>query len=67
MHFSTRSMCSCPFVSLHQEHYRWPDEDASGVRAVLGRKLTVRGSSIQYYLWLRIIAGWILSAIFLAT
>jgi hypothetical protein len=55
-----------PFVNLHQEHYWWPDEDASGVCPVLGRKLTVRGSTIQYYLWLQIIAGWILSAIFLA-
>jgi hypothetical protein len=55
-----------PFVNLHQEHYWWPDEDASGLYPVLGRKLTVRGSSIQYYLWPQIIAGWILSAIFLA-
>jgi len=54
------------FVNLHQEHYWWPDEDACGACPFLGRRLTVRGSSIQYYLWLQIIAGWILSAIFVA-
>jgi hypothetical protein len=26
----------------------------------------VRGSLVEYYLWLQIIAGWLLSAIFIA-
>jgi hypothetical protein len=55
-----------PFVNLHQEHYWWPDESASGEYRLLGRNLTIRGSILRYYLWLQIIAGWLLSAIFIA-
>jgi hypothetical protein len=55
-----------PFVNLHQEHYWWPDAEASGNCAILDQKFGVRGSLVQYYLWLQIIAGWLLSAIFIA-
>jgi hypothetical protein len=55
-----------PFVNLHQEHYWWPDGRATGDFAVLGGRVPIRGSILRCYLWLQIIAGWILSAIFLA-
>jgi hypothetical protein len=55
-----------PFVNLHQENYWWPDESASGEYRLLGRDITIRGSILRYYLWLQIIAGWLLSAIFIA-
>ena len=55
-----------PFVDLHQEHYWWPDATATGECAVLGRSITVRGRALRYYLWLQIVAGWLLSAIFIA-
>jgi hypothetical protein len=55
-----------PFVNLHQERYWWPDGDASGDCVIFGRKLGVRGSVVQYYLWLQIMSGWLLSAIFVA-
>jgi hypothetical protein len=55
-----------PFVNLHQEHYWWPDGDASGNCVIFGRSVSVRGSLVEYYLWAQIIAGWILSAIFVA-
>ena len=55
-----------PLVNLHQEHYWWPDESASGEYRLLGRDITIRGSILRYYLWLQIIAGWLLSAIFIA-
>jgi hypothetical protein len=55
-----------PFVNLHQEHYWWPDADASGRCRVLRATVNCRGSFVLYYLWAQIIAGWILSAIFVA-
>ena len=55
-----------PFVNLHQEHYWWPDADAAGRCRVFGQTLNLRGSIVLYYLWAQIIAGWILSAIFVA-
>ena len=55
-----------PFVNLHQEHYWWPDATATGECALLGRSITVRGRTLRYYLWLQIVAGWLLSAIFIA-
>jgi hypothetical protein len=55
-----------PFVNLHQEHYWWPDATVSGECAVLGRNITVGGRALRYYLWLQIVAGWLLSAIFIA-
>ena len=55
-----------PFVDLHQEHYWWPDEQLQGECEIAGRKILVRGSTLRFYLWLQIIAGWLLSAIFIA-
>jgi hypothetical protein len=55
-----------PFVNLHQEQYWWPDESASGDYPFAGYNINVRGSILRYYLWLQIIAGWLLSAIFVA-
>src|SRR5277367_4294348 len=55
-----------PFVNLHQEQHWWPDETASGQCAVLGLRVPIRGALLRYYLWLHIIAGWLLSAIFIA-
>jgi hypothetical protein len=55
-----------PFVNLHQEHYWWPDETTSGECAIFGRRVPIRGSVLRYYLWLQIMAGWLLSAVFIA-
>jgi hypothetical protein len=55
-----------PFVNLHQEHYWWPDEAASGRGNLAGLSLLVDGRMLRCYLWLQIIAGWLLSAIFIA-
>jgi hypothetical protein len=55
-----------PFVNLHQEQHWWPDETASGECALLGLRVPIRGALLRYYLWLHIIAGWLLSAIFIA-
>jgi hypothetical protein len=55
-----------PFVNLHQEHYWWPDTKARGLCVILGRAISVRGSVLRYYLWLQIISGWLLSAVFIA-
>jgi hypothetical protein len=55
-----------PFVNLHQEHYWWPDEAASGQCNLAGLEFRVDGWLLRYYLWLQIIAGWLLSAIFVA-
>jgi hypothetical protein len=55
-----------PFVNLHQEHYWWPDESASGECSFLGRPLLIGGNFLRAYLWVQIIAGWLLSAIFVA-
>jgi hypothetical protein len=55
-----------PFVDLHQEHYWWPDNALEGECVIAGRRILVRGSALRVYLWLQIIAGWLLSAIFIA-
>jgi hypothetical protein len=55
-----------PFVDLHQEHYWWPDEAANGECEIAGRRVLIRGSHLRIYLWVQIIAGWLLSAIFVA-
>jgi hypothetical protein len=55
-----------PFVNLRQEQHWWPDETASGECTIFGLKIPVRGSVLRYYLWLQVIAGWLLSAIFVA-
>jgi hypothetical protein len=55
-----------PFVNLHQEHYWWPDANAHGDCVVLNRRLKMSGAFLRYYLWTQVIAGWLLSAIFVA-
>ncbi|WP_425164526.1 hypothetical protein [Candidatus Binatus sp.] len=55
-----------PFVNLHQEHYWWPDANASGECVMFGRAIRVRGRTLRYYLWLQVVIGWLLSAIFIA-
>jgi hypothetical protein len=55
-----------PFVNLHQEHYWWPDEALKGECMIAGRKIGIRGSTLRACLWLQIIAGWLLSLIFVA-
>jgi hypothetical protein len=55
-----------PFVNLHQENYWWPDETALGECAIFGHRIPVHSSILRYYLWLQIVAGWVLSAIFIA-
>jgi hypothetical protein len=55
-----------PFVNLNQRNYWWPDAEASGDFQVLHRQVRLRGSTLRYYLWLQILAGWLLSAIFVA-
>src|SRR5215472_10187342 len=55
-----------PFVNLHQEHYWWPNAAASGELTIAGVRLQMRGSFVLYYIWAQIIAGWLLSAIFIA-
>jgi hypothetical protein len=55
-----------PFVNLHQEHYWWPDAQASGRYSALGVPVRLTGALVLYYLWAQIIAGWLLSAIFIA-
>jgi hypothetical protein len=55
-----------PFVNLHQEHYWWPDARASGYFPIFGHRLRMSGRALRYYLWLQVIAGWLLSAIFVA-
>ena len=55
-----------PFVNFDQEHYWWPDANASGQCVILGWRIRFSGRTMRYYLWLQIAAGWLLSAIFLA-
>jgi hypothetical protein len=55
-----------PFVNLHQEHYWWPDTVANGICVILGLRIPCNGGWLRIYLWLQIIAGWLLSAIFIA-
>ena len=55
-----------PIVNLNQRSYWWPDAEASGDLQVLNRRVRLRGSTLRYYLWTQILAGWRLSAIFVA-
>lgn len=55
-----------PVVDLHQEYYWWPDATASGSVNLFGRGITVSGGLLRHYLWLQIIAGWLLTGIFIA-
>ena len=55
-----------PVVDLHQEYYWWPDATMSGSVEVFGRRITISGRFLRHYLWLQIMAGWLLSGIFIA-
>jgi hypothetical protein len=55
-----------PFVNLHQEHYWWPDADARGECVIFGRSIQCDGAVLRRYFWIQIVAGWLLSAIFVA-
>jgi len=55
-----------PFVNPRQEHYWWPNAAISGEVTLGDTHLRVRGSLVLRYMWAQIIAGWILSAIFVA-
>jgi hypothetical protein len=55
-----------PFVNLHQEHYWWPNSSQTGDLVLGGLRLRVRRSLVLYYMWMQIMAGWLLSAIFVA-
>ena len=55
-----------PVVDLHQEYYWWPDATASGSVNLFGRGITVSGGLLRHYLWMQIIAGWLLTGIFIA-
>jgi|SRR5215469_1449860 len=55
-----------PFVNLHQEHYWWPDARSTRRAKILGVSFACSGRALRIYLWLQIIAGWLLSAIFVA-
>jgi hypothetical protein len=55
-----------PVVDLHQEYYWWPDATMSGSVDVFGRRIRISGRFLRHYLWLQIMAGWLLSAIFVA-
>jgi hypothetical protein len=55
-----------PFVNLHQERYWWPNADAHGECVVMKRRIKLSGAVLRYYLWMQVIAGWLLSAIFVA-
>ncbi len=55
-----------PVVDLHQENYWWPDVTASGSVDLFGRRIPFSGRLLRHYLWLQIMAGWVLSAIFVA-
>jgi hypothetical protein len=55
-----------PVVDLHQENYWWPDATVSGSVEVFGRRIRISGRFLRHYLWLQIMAGWLLSGIFIA-
>ena len=47
-------------------HYWWLSAGASGECMVLRWNVRVDGGVLRAYLWMQIIAGWLLSAIFIA-
>lgn len=55
-----------PIVDLRLQRNWWPDPTASGTATLLGRKITVRGSMLRAYLWFHIVAGYILTVLFVA-
>jgi len=55
-----------PVIDLHQEKYWWPGAGSSGRYILFGKSVIVRGHAVRLYLWCQIIAGWVLSAFFIA-
>lgn len=55
-----------PIVDLRLQRNWWPDPTKSGTATLLGRKITVRGSILRAYLWFHIVAGYILTVLFVA-
>ena len=55
-----------PVVDLHQEKHWWPDSKITGSFQMLGHSFKIRGAIVRRYLWFQIIAGWLLSGLFLA-
>ena len=55
-----------PVVDLHQEYYWWPDTTMSGSVDAFGLRISISGRFLRHYLWLQIMAGWVLSGIFIA-
>lgn len=49
-----------------EEHYWWPDADAHGRCVIFGRSIHCDGAVLRRYFWIQIVAGWLLSAIFVA-
>ncbi len=55
-----------PIVDLRLQRNWWPDPTKSGTAKLLGRKIAVRGSILRAYLWFHIVAGYILTVLFVA-
>jgi Leucine-rich repeat (LRR) protein len=55
-----------PIVDLRLQHDWWPDPSAKGVCRLFGYQFTFYGSFLRAYLWCHIVAGWVLSTLFIA-
>lgn len=55
-----------PIVDLRLQRNWWPDPTASGTASLFGRKVTMRGSMLRAYLWFHIVAGYMLTGLFVA-
>ena len=55
-----------PIVDLRLKRTWWPDPSARGRAKILGREVPISGRWLEVYLWFHIVAGYILSALFLA-
>ncbi len=55
-----------PIVDLRLQHNWWPDPTARGAGKLLGLTVPVNGAFVRAYLWIHIIAGYILTALFVA-
>lgn len=55
-----------PIVDLRLQRNCWPDPTAHGTATFLGRKISVSGSAVRAYLWFQIVAGYMLTGLFVA-
>jgi hypothetical protein len=55
-----------PIVDLRLQHNWWPDPTAKGTCSIFGYQFTFYGSFLRAYLWCHIVAGWVLSTLFIA-